>query len=127
MKSFGEKAGIAFQIKDDLFDYGSETIGKPTGNDIKEKKLTLPLIYTLNTVSSAKKKELIYILKNENRQKKYVNQVIEEVKKAGGIEYAVKRMNEYRDEAISLLKQFPENDIRNGLESLVRFTTDRKY
>lgn len=127
MKSFGEKAGIAFQIKDDLFDYGSETIGKPTGNDIKEKKLTLPLIYTLNTVSSTKKKELIYILKNENRKKKYVNQVIEEVKKAGGIEYAVKRMNEYRDEAISLLKQFPENDIRNGLESLVRFTTDRKY
>lgn len=127
MKNFGEKAGIAFQIKDDLFDYGSETIGKPTGNDIKEKKLTLPLIYTLNTVSSSKKKELIYILKNENRQKKYVNQVIEEVKKAGGIDYAIKRMNEYRDEAISLLKQFPENDIRNGLESLVRFTTDRKY
>ncbi len=127
MKNFGEKAGIAFQIKDDLFDYGSETIGKPTGNDIKEKKLTLPLIYTLNTVSSSKKKELIYILKNENRQKKYVNQVIDEVKKAGGIDYAVKRMNEYRDEAIALLKQFPENEIRNGLESLVRFTTDRKY
>jgi octaprenyl-diphosphate synthase len=127
MKNFGEKAGIAFQIKDDLFDYGSETIGKPTGNDIKEKKLTLPLIYTLNTVSSTKKKELIYILKNENRQKKYVNQVIDEVKKAGGIDYAVKRMNEYRDEAIALLKQFPENEIRNGLESLVRFTTDRKY
>jgi octaprenyl-diphosphate synthase len=127
MKNFGEKAGIAFQIKDDLFDYGSETIGKPTGNDIKEKKLTLPLIYTLNTVSSSKKKELIYILKNENRQKKYVNLVIDEVKKAGGIDYAVKRMNEYRDEAIDLLKQFPENEIRNGLESLVRFTTDRKY
>ncbi len=127
MKLFGEKAGIAFQIKDDLFDYGSESIGKPTGNDIKEKKLTLPLIYTLNTVSAAKKRELIYIIKNENKQKKYVNQVIEEVVKAGGILYATEKMNQYRDEAIALLHQFPENEIRNGLESLVRFTTDRKY
>ncbi|MBK8087062.1 MAG: polyprenyl synthetase family protein [Chitinophagaceae bacterium] len=127
MKLFGEKAGIAFQIKDDLFDYGSESIGKPTGNDIKEKKLTLPLIYTLNTVSAAKKRELIYIIKNENKQKKYINQVIEEVVKAGGIDYATKKMNQYRDEAIELLHQFPENEIRNGLESLVRFTTDRKY
>ncbi len=127
MKLFGEKAGIAFQIKDDLFDYGSESIGKPTGNDIREKKLTLPLIYTLNTVSAAKKRELIYIIKNENKHKKQVNHVIEEVVKAGGIEYATKRMNQYRDEAIALLHQFPENEIRNGLESLVRFTTDRKY
>jgi len=127
MKLFGEKAGIAFQIKDDLFDYGSESIGKPTGNDIKEKKLTLPLIYTLNTVSAAKKRELIYIIKNENKQKKYINHVIEEVVKAGGIDYATKKMNQYRDEAIALLHQFPENEIRNGLESLVRFTTDRKY
>lgn len=127
MKLFGEKAGIAFQIKDDLFDYGSESIGKPTGNDIREKKLTLPLIYTLNTVNAAKKRELIYIIKNENKQKKYVNQVIEEVVKAGGITYATEKMNQYRDEAIALLHQFPDNEIRNGLESLVRFTTDRKY
>ncbi len=127
MKLFGEKAGIAFQIKDDLFDYGSESIGKPTGNDIKEKKLTLPLIYTLNTVSKEKKRELIYILKNENRHKKYVQQVIEEVIKTGGIAYATEKMNRYRDEAIAILHQFPENEIRNGLESLVRFTTDRKY
>lgn len=127
MKLFGEKAGIAFQIKDDLFDYGSASIGKPTGNDIKEKKLTLPLIYTLNTVSPAKKRELIYIIKNENKQKKYINQVIDEVVKAGGISYATERMNQYRDEAIALLHQFPENEIRKGLESLVRFTTDRKY
>lgn len=127
MRLFGEKAGIAFQIKDDLFDYGSESIGKPTGNDIKEKKLTLPLIYTLNNVDKAKKRELIYIIKNENRQKKYVNQIIDEVVKAGGIAYATERMNQYRDEAINLLHQFPENEIRNGLEQLVRFTTDRKY
>ena len=127
MKLFGEKAGIAFQIKDDLFDYGSASIGKPTGNDIKEKKLTLPLIYTLNTVDPAKKKQLIYILKNENRQKKNVQWVINEVVEAGGITYAEQAMNAYRDEAITLLHQFPQNEIRDGLEALVRYTTDRKY
>lgn len=127
MKLFGEKAGIAFQIKDDLFDYGSESIGKPTGNDIKERKLTLPLIYTLNTVSPEKKRELIYIIKNENKRKKNVQYVIDEVVKAGGIQYATDKMNRYRDEAIEILKQFPQNEIRDGLESLVRFTTDRKY
>lgn len=127
MRLFGEKAGIAFQIKDDLFDYGSDSVGKPTGNDIKEKKLTLPLIYTLNTVDKAKKKELIYIIKNEHKQRKYIDQVIAEVVKAGGIDYATEQMNKYRDEAIALLHQFPENEIRNGLEALVRYTTDRKY
>ncbi len=127
MRLFGEKAGIAFQIKDDLFDYGSASIGKPTGNDIKEKKLTLPLIYTLNNVDQSKKKELIYLLKNDNRQKKNIQYIIEEVVKAGGIDYAEKTMFRYRDEAISLLHQFPKNDIRDGLESLVRYTTDRKY
>jgi len=127
MQSFGEKAGIAFQIKDDLFDYGSVAIGKPTGNDIKEKKLTLPIIYTLNNVSATKKKELIYILKNENRQKKYIQQVIEEVHRAGGIAYAEEKMLSYRDEALTILNQFPDSSIRNGLEQLVRFTTDRKY
>lgn len=127
MRLFGEKAGIAFQIKDDLFDYGSASIGKPTGNDIKEKKLTLPLIYTLNNVDESKKKELIYLLKNDNRQKKNIQYIIEEVVKAGGIAYAEKTMFRYRDEAIALLHQFPKNEIRDGLESLVRYTTDRKY
>ncbi len=127
MRLFGEKAGIAFQIKDDLFDYGSASIGKPTGNDIKEKKLTLPLIYTLNNVDQSKKKELIYLLKNDNRQKKNIQYIIDEVVKAGGIDYAEKTMFRYRDEAIALLHQFPKNDIRDGLESLVRYTTDRKY
>lgn len=127
MRLFGEKAGIAFQIKDDLFDYGSASIGKPTGNDIKEKKLTLPLIYTLNTVDPAKKKELIYLLKNDNKQKKNVQFIIDEVVKAGGITYAEQMMNRYRDEAVALLHQFPQNEIRDGLESLVRYTTDRKY
>ncbi len=127
MKLFGEKAGIAFQIKDDLFDYGSASIGKPTGNDIKEKKLTLPLIYTLNNADPAKKRELIYLLKNENRQKKNVQYIIDEVVKAGGISYAEQTMNRYRDEAITVLHQFPQNEIRDGLEALVRYTTDRKY
>src|SRR3954469_5998382 len=84
MKLFGEKVGIAFQIKDDLFDYGNEDIGKPTGNDIKEKKLTLPLIYTLNKIDSGLKRELIYIIKNENKNSKKVQFVIDTVQKAGG-------------------------------------------
>lgn len=127
MMLFGEKAGIAFQIKDDLFDYGSASVGKPTGNDIREKKVTLPLLYTLNNVNSAKKREMIYILKNENRKKKYIQQIIDEVQQAGGIGYATERMNAYRDEAIDLLNHFEKNTYRDALEQLVRFTTDRNY
>jgi octaprenyl-diphosphate synthase len=127
MRSFGEKAGIAFQIKDDLFDYGNANVGKPTGNDIKEKKLTLPLIYTLNKVPSGKRKELIYIIKNENTAKDKVNFVIDEVTKAGGIDYATEVMFKYRDEALGLLHNFPQSEVRDGLEELVRYTTDRNY
>lgn len=127
MKLFGEKIGIAFQIKDDLFDYGNEDIGKPTGNDIKEKKLTLPLIYTLNKISAEKKRELIYIIKNENKNTEKVRYVIDAVVASGGIEYAVEKMNNYRDEALEVLHEFEDNEVRNALEELVRFTTDRKY
>jgi len=127
MKLFGEKVGIAFQIKDDLFDYGKDDIGKPTGNDIKEKKLTLPLIYTLNIVSAAKKRELIYIIKNENKDSAKVKYVIDSVVASGGIEYASQKMNNYRDEALSILYEFPDNGVRKALEELVRYTTDRKY
>ena len=127
MKLFGEKVGIAFQIKDDLFDYGNEDIGKPTGNDIKEKKLTLPLIYTLNNVDSSKRREMIYIIKNQNKDPKKIKIVLDAVTATGGIIYATKKMNEYRDEALSILYQFPESDIRRGLEELVKYTTDRKY
>jgi octaprenyl-diphosphate synthase len=127
MKLFGEKVGIAFQIKDDLFDYGKEDVGKPTGNDIKEKKLTLPLIYTLNNIDAAKRKELIYIIKNENKNPKKVKHVIDTVVAAGGIKYAEEKMNQYRDEALTILYEFPENEVRKALEELVRFTTDRKY
>ena len=127
MKLFGEKVGIAFQIKDDLFDYGKEDIGKPTGNDIKEKKLTLPLIYTLNNISPSKKRELIYIIKNENKNTEKVRYVIDTVVETGGISYAAEKMNFYRDEALSILHEFEDNEVRKALEELVRYTTDRKY
>ena len=127
MKEFGEKVGIAFQIKDDLFDYAAQDIGKPTGNDIKEKKLTLPLIYTLNNVDKKTRKELIYIIKNENTRKARVNHVIDVVTKSGGIEYTIQKMNEYKKEALQLLYTFPPSEIRSGFEDLVHFVTDRKY
>ncbi|MEO6949328.1 MAG: polyprenyl synthetase family protein [Ginsengibacter sp.] len=127
MQLFGEKAGIAFQIKDDLFDYGNADIGKPTGNDLKEKKLTLPLIYTLNNVGFLEKRKIIYIVKNQNRDPEKVKYVISKVVEVGGIQYATEKMNEYRDEALKILFEFPESDVRRGLEELVRYTTDREY
>jgi len=127
MRLFGEKVGIAFQIKDDLFDYGTENVGKPTGNDIKEKKLTLPLIYALNKLDKATRRELIYIIKNQNKDHEKVQYVIRKVTEAGGIDYAISRMNAYRDEALAILHEFQDNDVRKGLEELVRYTTDRKY
>lgn len=127
MKSFGEKTGIAFQIKDDLFDYGSDDIGKPTGNDLKEKKLTLPLIYTLNHVEASEKRKIIYIIKNQNKDPAKIKYVLQKVIDTGGIIYAAKKMTEYRDEALKILSEFPESDIRKGLEELVMYTTDRKY
>lgn len=127
MKLFGEKVGIAFQIKDDLFDYGKEDVGKPTGNDIKEKKLTLPLIYTLNKISPSKKRELIYIIKNENKNAEKVKYVIDTVVAEGGIAYAAEKMINYRDEALTILYEFTDNEVRKALETLVRYTTDRKY
>ncbi|MEJ7737363.1 MAG: polyprenyl synthetase family protein [Chitinophagaceae bacterium] len=127
MRLFGQNVGIAFQIKDDLFDYGTENIGKPTGNDIKEKKITLPLIYTLNKSEGSMKRKLIYILKNGNKDKKKVKLVIDEVIRAGGIRYATEKMWHYRDEALKILYEFPEGQAREGLEELVRYTTDREY
>ncbi|MGB8191642.1 MAG: polyprenyl synthetase family protein [Chitinophagaceae bacterium] len=127
MRRFGEKVGIAFQIKDDLFDYGSEKIGKPTGNDIKEKKITLPLIYTLNKLDAPTRRKCIYIIKNENRKQDKVQFVIDKVKETGGMTYAENKMFGYRDEALSILYEFPDTEVRKGLEELVRFTTDRQY
>lgn len=127
MRLFGEKAGIAFQIKDDLFDYGTDDVGKPTGNDLKEKKLTLPLIYTLNNINSAEKRKIIYIIKNENKDNSKIKYVLERVSESGGIRYANEKMIQYRDEALAILFEFPESAVRKGLEELVLFTTDRKY
>jgi len=127
LRQFGEKVGIAFQIKDDLFDYAGEDIGKPTGNDIKEKKLTLPLIYTLNNVNKKTKKELIYIIKNENTKRPRIDYLINVVTKTGGIDYTITKMNEYKSEALQILSTFPGSEIRKGFEDLVNFVTDRKY
>lgn len=127
LSRFGEAVGIAFQIKDDLFDYGNEQTGKPSGNDLKEKKLTLPLIYTLNNVEKPLRRELIYIIKNQNRNPEKIKYVLERVIQAGGIRYATEKMNQYRDEALSILYGFEDGEVRKGLEELVRFTTDRKY
>ena len=127
LRLFGEKTGMAFQIKDDLFDYGTDDVGKPTGNDIKEKKLTLPLIYTLNNVDRSTKRELIYIIKNQNKIPEKVNHVISVVKKSGGIAYAQHKMNAFRDEALDILSTFENNEVKNALSELVRFTTDRKH
>jgi octaprenyl-diphosphate synthase len=127
MKLFGEKTGIAFQIKDDLFDYGSEDVGKPTGNDLKEKKLTLPLIFTLNNISKSEKRKIIYIIKNQNKEPDKIKYVLQKVTDTGGISYANKKMIQYRDEALAILSEYPDSEIRKGLEELVRYTTDRKY
>jgi octaprenyl-diphosphate synthase len=127
MRRFGENVGMAFQIKDDLFDYGNDAVGKPTGNDIREKKLTLPLIYTLSKTDAATRRQLIYIIKNQNKNPDKVKQVINTVRQTGGIEYAQNKMIGYRDEALSILNEFDNVTVRNGLEELVRYTTDRKY
>jgi len=127
MRLFGEKVGVAFQIKDDLFDYSSEAVGKPTGNDIKEKKLTLPLIYTLNNCDAALRKKIIYIIKNQNTQKDKVDFVLDAVENFGGITYATNKMFAFRDEALEILHSFPASEVREALEELVRYTTDRKY
>jgi len=127
MRLFGEKTGMAFQIKDDLFDYASENVGKPTGNDIKEKKLTLPLIYTLNNIDKSTRRKVIYIVKNNNRDKKKVQWIIEQVEASGGIAYATEKMNSFKNEALAVLHQFPESPVRQGLEDMVLYVTDRKY
>ena len=127
LKLFGEKVGMAFQLKDDLFDYGSASIGKPTGNDIKEKKLTLPLIYTLNNCDPSLRKKIIYIIKNENTKKDKVKFVIDSVTEFGGITYAEQKMFAFRDEALSILHEFPHTEVRDALEEMVRYTTDRVY
>lgn len=124
---FGEMVGIAFQIKDDLFDYGTGPVGKPTGIDIKEKKMTLPLIYTLQSVDNATKRKIIYIVKNQNTDKAKVAEVIQIVSSSGGIEYARGKMLDYRDGALKLLSAYPHSEARTAMEELVHYAIDRKY
>ena len=126
MHSFGEKVGIAFQIKDDLLDYSLSDIGKPRGHDIEDKKITLPLIYTLNHCSPKLKRKIVRIIKN-GKDEDGIKFVVEEVIKAGGIRYSQEKMFQYRDEAIGILDSFPESQARLALEELVRYTTDRTY
>ncbi|ASO05928.1 MAG: polyprenyl synthetase family protein [Arenibacter algicola] len=125
-RKFGELIGMAFQIKDDLFDYGEERIGKPTGIDIKEQKMTLPLIYVLNKCSKAEKKWLINSIKNHNKDKKRVKEVIAFVKANGGLEYAVKKMLAYKEEALALLNTYPDSEYKSSLELMVNYVVDRK-
>jgi octaprenyl-diphosphate synthase len=124
-RAFGEKVGIAFQIKDDLFDYGDAEIGKPLGIDIKEKKMTLPLIFALQNTSRSIRKNIIQIVKNESENPKKVREVIDFVKSTGGLQYANLRMNEYANEAKVLLQQFPESNYRKSLEDLIGYTIER--
>jgi octaprenyl-diphosphate synthase len=127
MRNIGEKIGIAFQIKDDLFDYGlGGKIGKPTGIDIKEKKSTLPLIYALNNASSSDKRRILRIVKRNSKNKKEVDHVINYVLQSGGIEYSDEKMRNYASNAIDEIKSLPETDARNSLIQLVQFTIDRE-
>ena len=125
MRLFGEKAGIAFQIKDDLFDYTQSTfIGKPTGIDIREQKMTLPLIYTLNTVEKKQKNYIINIIKNHHKDDEKVAEVIALVKESGGLEYAKKRMYEYHNTALDLLNLFNENQAKESLILLLDYVVN---
>lgn len=126
MRKFGEKIGMAFQIKDDLFDYGERKIGKPTGIDIKEQKMTLPLIYTLNHCSKKDRRWIINSVKNHNKNKKRVKKVIQFVKDSGGLQYAEKRMKEFQQEAFDILKPYPGSEFKTSLEYMMTYVIDRK-
>ncbi len=108
-----------------MFDFGTDDVGKPLGIDIKEKKVTLPLIYSLNNCDTATKKRMINLVKNHNDEAEKIKQIISFVKSSGGLEYAETQMKKYQEEAFQILNTFPEGDSRRGLEQLVRFTTER--
>lgn len=126
MRKFGELIGMAFQIKDDLFDYGEEKIGKPTGIDIKEQKMTLPLIHVLNNCSKKEQNWLINSIKKYNKDQKRVKEVIAFVKNNGGLNYAVAKMKEFQQEALTLLNNYPESEFKSSLILMVNYVIDRK-
>lgn len=125
MWDFGIKVGMAFQIKDDLFDYGTEEIGKPVGIDIKEKKMTLPLIYALKDASWSEKRRVINLIKNHSHKPKKVKEVIEFVKKSGGIEYSIEVMTKFHNEALAILEKFPDSEYKKSLQKLIDYTINR--
>ena len=127
VSKIGENIGIAFQIKDDLFDYGKKKIGKPRGIDIKEKKLTLPLIYTLTEVDKNKRKWLIKSIKKHNKNKSRVKEIIALVKDTGGLNYAVKKMNYYHKIALDDLKKLPENEFKESLIDMINYVIERDF
>ena len=122
----GEKIGIAFQIKDDLFDFGGDNVGKPRGIDIQEKKLTLPLIYALNHANKGQKRKIVKLIKHHADESDKVSEIVAFVRNSGGIEHAAQAMTAHRDEAMEMLKSFPDSEARQSLEDLVMFTTERK-
>ena len=127
MREFGELVGLAFQLKDDIFDYGTgEKIGKPTGLDIRERKMTLPLIYALNNAPTEVKRELLYIVKNKNEKSKSVKRAVEIVIQEGGVQYTHQRMMELTKKALDLLSTIPESPAKSALVGLVEYTTQRE-
>ncbi len=127
MTTFGENLGIAFQIRDDLFDYeNSGLIGKPTGNDIKEKKMTLPLIYALHNASSSERRKILSLVRRHNKNDKKIKEIVKFVKDKGGIEYTEKIMLDYGDRAMEILNRYPSSEAKKSLVELVNYTVNRK-
>jgi octaprenyl-diphosphate synthase len=127
MKDFGENIGVAFQIRDDILDYeGGGLTGKAAGNDIKERKITLPLIHSLENTTASKRREILSIVKSRHKTKAEINQVIRFVTETGGLDYAEIKMNLYRDKALAILDTYPDSEVRESLKTFVNFTTSRK-
>lgn len=126
MRLFGEKIGISFQIKDDLFDFGTDDVGKPLGIDIKEKKMTLPLIYALNNADSATRRKIVKTIRRNKGERKKIDQVVQFVKEHGGLTYAHEEMIKYRQEALELLEDFPDSPAKEAMQELVQYITERK-
>lgn len=126
MKDFGQNLGMAFQIKDDLFDYQPKgIIGKPTGNDIKEKKLTLPLIHSLSKVSKREQAEILKLVRSSKKNPKAVEKVVAFVKQNGGMEYTAIKMQEFKNKALEQLALYPESEYRESLEMLTEYIVER--
>ena len=126
MRQVGENIGMSFQIKDDLFDYGDDNVGKPLGIDIKEKKMTLPLIYALNNASFWDRKRIIYIIKNQSNDENKVREVIDFVKASEGINFTIAKMNEYKNTALSMIQTLPQNEANTYLQDLVDYVIARE-